>query len=118
VTTGGAQARTSTAGSHERIFAAVRKIPRGRVCTYGGIATLAGLPGRARLVGYALHRLPANTSVPWHRVVNAAGRIALSERSGSATTQQLRLISEGVVVSAGRISLRRFGWPGKVGGPT
>jgi methylated-DNA-protein-cysteine methyltransferase related protein len=90
----------------------VRRIPRGRVSTYGAIARLAGLPRQARLVGYALHRLPASTAVPWHRVINAAGRIALSDARGGATTQRLRLIAEGIVVGpAGRVSLARYGWP-------
>jgi methylated-DNA-protein-cysteine methyltransferase-like protein len=82
------------------------------VSTYGGIARLAGLPRQARLVGYALHRLGGSTSVPWHRVINAAGRIALSDANGAATTQRLRLIAEGIAVTAGgRISLARYGWP-------
>ena len=52
--------------------------------------------------------------MPWHRVINAAGRIALSDASGAATTQQMRLIAEGVVVApGGRVSLKRYGWPGK-----
>jgi methylated-DNA-protein-cysteine methyltransferase related protein len=90
----------------------VRRIPRGRVSTYGAIARLAGLPRQARLVGYALHRLRADSSVPWHRVINAAGRIALGDGSGAATTQRLRLIAEGVTVSpAGRVSLAGYGWP-------
>jgi methylated-DNA-protein-cysteine methyltransferase-like protein len=82
------------------------------VSTYGAIARLAGLPRQARLVGYALHTLRTDSTVPWHRVINAAGRIALRDGSGSATTQRLRLVSEGVDVAAGgRISLKRFGWP-------
>jgi methylated-DNA-protein-cysteine methyltransferase-like protein len=98
--------------SHARIFAAVRRIPRGKVSTYGAIARVAGLPRQARLVGYALHRLPSGSNVPWHRVINASGRISLGDRSGGATTQRLRLINEGVIVNAsGRISLKEYGWP-------
>ena len=82
------------------------------MCTYGGIARLAGLPRQARLVGYALHRLGASTTVPWHRVITAAGRIALSDAQGAATTQRLRLTAEGIVVGpGGRVSLARYGWP-------
>jgi methylated-DNA-protein-cysteine methyltransferase related protein len=82
------------------------------VSTYGEIARLARLPRQARLVGYALHTLDAGTTVPWHRVINATGRISLGDAYGAATTQRLRLIAEGVLVDAGgRISLRRFGWP-------
>jgi methylated-DNA-protein-cysteine methyltransferase-like protein len=90
----------------------VRRIPRGRVSTYGEVARQAGLPRQARLVGYALHTLRGGTTVPWHRVINAAGRIALGDSGGAATTQRLRLIAEGVVVAQnGRVSLKRFGWP-------
>jgi methylated-DNA-protein-cysteine methyltransferase-like protein len=105
-------AKRTASGSHERIFAAVRKIPRGRVSTYGAIARVAGLPRQARLVGYALHRLGGSTAVPWHRVINASGRISLGDANGAATTQRLRLIAEGVIVGpTGRISLSRYGWP-------
>ncbi len=82
--------------------------------TYGAVALLAGLRRQARLVGYALHRLPQSSTVPWHRVINAAGRVVLSDASGAATTQQLRLIAEGVgVAPGGRVSLKRYGWPGE-----
>jgi methylated-DNA-protein-cysteine methyltransferase-like protein len=100
--------------SHARIFAAVRRIPHGRVSTYGRIAEVAGLPRQARLVGYALHRLGGSTSVPWHRVINASGKIALSDANGAATTQRLRLIAEGIAIAAGgRVSLARYGWPAR-----
>jgi methylated-DNA-protein-cysteine methyltransferase related protein len=103
---------TKASTSHARIFAAVRRIPRGRVSTYGAVARLAGLPRQARLVGYALHRLDQGSSVPWHRVINAAGRIALGDANGAATTQQMRLAAEGILMTpGGRISLARYGWP-------
>jgi methylated-DNA-protein-cysteine methyltransferase related protein len=100
------------ATSHERIYAIVRKIPRGKVTTYGTVAKLAGLDGQARLVGYALSALRDGTSVPWHRVINAQGRLSLElAASSSGTTQRLRLEREGVPVdAAGRVSLERFGW--------
>jgi methylated-DNA-protein-cysteine methyltransferase related protein len=99
-------------GSHERIFAVVRRVPRGRVTTYGTVARLAGLPGHARLVGYALSALRDGTAVPWHRVINAQGRLSLElAASSSGLTQRLRLEREGVRVdAAGRVSLARFGW--------
>jgi Predicted methylated DNA-protein cysteine methyltransferase len=98
--------------SYERIYAAVRKIPRGKVTTYGAIARMAGLDRQARLVGYALSALRDGTALPWHRVINAQGRLSL-EHAGrsSGLTQRLRLEREGVVVDAGgRVSLARFGW--------
>jgi methylated-DNA-protein-cysteine methyltransferase-like protein len=102
----------SGVSSYQRIYAAVRRIPRGRVSTYGAIARVAGLAGHARQVGYALSALPAGTSVPWHRVINAQGRLSL-ERSatGAGITQRVRLVGEGVVVDAGgRVSLEKFEW--------
>src|SRR5436190_17640899 len=96
--------------SYERIYAAVRRVPSGRVATYGQIAKVAGLPGHARQVGYALHALKSATAVPWQRVVNAAGAISLRSTTGGLT-QRLLLEREGVAFDArGRISLRRFGW--------
>src|SRR5262249_53900133 len=101
-----------TSSSYERIYAAVRKIPRGRVTTYGAIARLAGLAGQARLVGYALSALRTGTVLPWHRVINAQGKLSLEQAgSSSGITQRLRLEREGVTVdAAGRVSLTRFGW--------
>lgn len=99
-------------GSYERIYGVVRRIPAGRVCSYGRVAALAGLPGHARQVGYALHALPEHTAVPWHRVVNARGAISL-RRPGGGEEQRYRLEMEGVVFDAGgRASLQRFGWEG------
>jgi methylated-DNA-protein-cysteine methyltransferase-like protein len=98
--------------SHQKIYAVVSRIPRGRVATYGQIAQLAGLPNHARLVGYALNALPARSAVPWHRVVNARGRI--SERAeGSPMSIVQRLLLEAEKVRFERndsISLVRFRW--------
>lgn len=100
--------------SYERIYAATRKIPRGRVSTYGRIARLAGLPGHARQVGYAMHALPAGSTVPWHRVINAKGEISLRKHPGAELTQRMLLEREGVRFNArGRVDLARSGWPGK-----
>ena len=103
---------TPVASAYERIYAVVRRVPRGRVTTYGAVARLAGLPGRARQVGYALAALRDGSSVPWHRVVNAQGRLSLArDGSPSGITQRLRLAREGVRVDAGdRVSLAAFGW--------
>lgn len=93
---------------YRRIYGVVARIPAGRVATYGQIAELADLPGRARMVGYALHALPPGSAIPWHRVINAQGRISVPT-PGDAE-QRRRLRAEGVVVSRdGRIDLRRFG---------
>jgi methylated-DNA-protein-cysteine methyltransferase-like protein len=98
--------------TYERIYAVVRRIPRGRVTTYGTVARLAGLPGQPRLVGYALNKLPTGTKVPWHRVINARGQVSLrTSATGAGITQRIRLERERVVFdAAGRVSLDRFGW--------
>lgn len=95
---------------YDRIFAVVRRIPRGRVATYGQIAALAGLPRGARRVGYALFSLPSATAVPWQRVVNAKGGISL-DPTNSGLAQRLLLETEGVSFDArGRIKLDRYQW--------
>lgn len=96
-----------------RIYKAVRRVPRGRVATYGAIATLAGLDGHARQVGYALHAVPDEVKVPWHRIVNAKGEISPRSAGDSHELQRLLLEGEGVEFSLrGTIDLRRFGWKG------
>jgi methylated-DNA-protein-cysteine methyltransferase-like protein len=94
----------------ERIYAVIRRIPRGRVATYGQVADLAGLRGQARLVGYALAALDVDSDVPWHRVVNARGAISLPPRGHSALMQRARLDDEGIEFCDGRISLDRWRW--------
>jgi methylated-DNA-protein-cysteine methyltransferase-like protein len=92
----------------EASWALIRRIPRGRVATYGQIARLLGRPRSARAVGRALRSCPPD--VPWHRVVNAAGGISARARASSMLTQELRLAGEGVTLRRGRIPLRRFRW--------
>jgi methylated-DNA-protein-cysteine methyltransferase-like protein len=97
--------------SYERIYAIVRKIPRGRVATYGQVAALAGLDGHARQAGYALHALPTATAVPWHRVINAQGAISVRGPGGDGLHQRLLLEAEGIEFDArGRIRLTRYQW--------
>jgi len=97
---------------HEQVYELVRRIPEGRVATYGQIAGLAGFPRHARQVGYALAGLKGRESdVPWHRVVNAGGRISSRFEGGSEDIQRLLLEEEGVVFNdSGRIDLRCFRW--------
>lgn len=107
----GERERSGAASTHERIYATVRRIPPGRVATYGQIAELAGLPRQPRLVGYALHALASSTAVPWHRVVNARGMVSLRADGTASLSQRFLLEREGVVFDAvGRLSLARFGW--------
>lgn len=96
----------------ERIYRVVHLIPRGKVATYGQIAGLAGLEGRARRVGYALRCLPAGSPIPWHRVVNARGQISpRGPDRASEQTQYLRLRNEGIQFGRnGRLSLPVYLW--------
>jgi len=106
---------TAPASRREKILSVVARVPRGRVATYGQIARLAGFDGQARLVGYALAALRSESRVPWHRVVNARGRISLRGDGGpEATVQRLLLKREGVRFdAAGAIDLARFRWRGR-----
>ncbi|HEU5169115.1 MAG TPA: MGMT family protein [Gemmatimonadales bacterium] len=97
--------------SRDRIYAVVRRIPRGRVATYGQVATLAGLGGHARQVGYALSALNAGTTVPWHRVINARGELSRRALPGDELRQRMLLEREGVRFDArGRVALPRVQW--------
>jgi len=94
----------------ERVYEAVRKIPRGQVATYGQIAAMAGKPGAARAVGNALHRNPFEGDVPCHRVVNAAGRLSPNFAFGGWEIQAKLLEGEGVRVRSGYVVDRSFKW--------
>lgn len=106
-----AAAGSGVAADHARqIIAAVRKIPRGRVSTYGDVADVAGLPRRARLVGTVL-RTTSVRDLPWFRVINAGGRISFPVGSDAYRRQRRKLEAEGVVFISGRIPLDDYGWP-------
>ena len=97
--------------TYARIYAVVRRIPRGKVATYGQVAALAGLRGHARQVGYAMYALRPGTTVPWQRVVNAKGEISRRAAFGGELRQRMLLETEGIAFDLrGRISLRQFGW--------
>jgi methylated-DNA-protein-cysteine methyltransferase-like protein len=94
----------------QRIWQVVSMIPRGRVATYGDVARQAGLAGAARRVGRALRGLPDDTRIPWHRVVNASGRISLPAGSRGQIIQRQRLEEEGVVFRGNRLPLADYRW--------
>ncbi|PSB25717.1 MGMT family protein [Stenomitos frigidus] len=102
--------------SYEAIYAIVQQIPYGQVATYGQVAELANLPGRARLVGYALFRVAPEADIPWHRVINSKGEISESPvRYGSDHLQRSLLEAEGLQFNAqGRVNLRTYRWQGKI----
>jgi len=98
-------------GTYARIHAVVRRIPRGRVASYGQVAALAGLGRHARQVGYALHSLGPESDVPWQRVVNARGEVSPRSLPGWEAVQRALLEREGVGFDArGRIDLARHAW--------
>lgn len=101
----------SPSPAHTRIWIVVGRIPKGRVATYGQVAELAGMPGQARLVGYALNALPDGSRVPWHRVINAQGTVSTRAEPGADRLQRSLLEREGVRFDErGRMSLPRFRW--------
>jgi methylated-DNA-protein-cysteine methyltransferase-like protein len=96
---------------YKQFYAVVRCIPPGKVATYGQIATLAGYPGQARQVGYALNKLPDDQDIPWQRVINAKGQISRRANPIFEEIQQKVLESEGVHFdSHGRIDLNDYQW--------
>ena len=94
----------------EIIWQVLASIPPGTVATYGQLANLAGCPNHARYVGFTLKNMPDNTQLPWHRVVNAQGRLSFPVGSEAYARQRALLESEGVVFRNGRISLKSYGW--------
>lgn len=99
--------------TYDHIYAIVRQIPKGQVATYGQVAELANLYGKARLVGYALYRVDMYAfQVPWHRVINAKGEISHSPlRHGTDYRQRSLLEQEGIKFSSeGKINLREYLW--------
>ena len=98
--------RIVTTGFHERVFALVRQVPAGSVTTYGDVATALGSPRVARHVGWALAAL-RDDDIPWHRVINAQGRISFKGDAPRAILQRARLEAEGIALDArDRIDLR------------
>lgn len=96
-------------GFFGKVYRVVCDVPRGSVTTYGQVASMMGASGSARTVGWALRALPRGSKVPWHRVVNAQGKISLP--SPAAELQRVLLESEGISFrSDGAIDLARFGW--------
>lgn len=95
----------------ERIYEVVKRIPKGKVATYGQVALLAGNPRWSRVVGYALHQNPAPGVIPCHRVVNREGRVAPAFAFGGSDVQRELLESEGVTFREdGTVDLAVYIW--------
>lgn len=97
---------------YDQIYSLVRKIPAGKVATYGQIAQLLGKQGHARQIGYALYRVAPDSDIPWQRVVNAQGMISHSpQRQGSDDLQRILLEQEDIVFNAqGKLKLQHYRW--------
>ncbi len=99
-------------GRWQAFYRVIRRIPKGRVATYGQIAELAGFPRHARQVGYALHALGrSKPRVPWQRVINAQGEVSQRSAPDGDRLQRAILEAEGIVFGGnGRVDLERYGW--------
>ena len=100
-----------------KVWKTAKAIPRGRVTTYGQLAAAAGFPRAARLAGFALKNTPPRMKLPWHRVLNAQGKISFPKNSASWREQRRRLEAEGVLFMGGRVNLARFGWKSRQESP-
>lgn len=100
--------------SQQKIWLVVQSIPAGKVSSYGQIADLAGLPGRARLVGKVLGMVPESgfngSEVPWYRVLRASGQIAFPVASDHYNRQRAHLLDEGVMVKGRTVSMKKYAW--------
>ena len=101
------------ASTFEMIYQVVKKIPSGKVATYGQIALLAGNPRWVRVVGYALHVNPNPNEIPCFRVVNREGKLSSALAFGGENQQRFLLEAEGVeFLPDGRVDLQRYLWNG------
>ncbi len=92
----------------EIVYRQVKRIPRGRVTTYGEIARATKVHGGARVVGYAMAATPRGRGIPWHRVVGAGGKLII--REPYASLQRKMLESEGVKIHGARVNYNHYGW--------
>ncbi len=102
--------RSATEVAYARIWDAIERIPPGRVATYGQVAEVAGYVRRPRLTAQALRHVPGDRELPWFRVINAQGRIAIPPGTRGHREQQLRLQAEGVKFVNGRVDLALYRW--------
>ena len=108
------QTPAQTGNWYQSVWKVVTEIPAGHVLTYGEVARLAGMPRAARRVSQALRSAPRAMSVPWHRVINAQGKISFPEDSSGWKRQKEILETEGVVFLNGKVDLKQYGYRGAV----
>ena len=100
----------SSAARREALYLTLAQVPAGTLISYGQLAALAGLGRAARWVGRTLSQLPADSSLPWHRVIAASGRLSLPADSPAGAEQRARLHAEGIDLTNDRVNLRIHGW--------
>jgi methylated-DNA-protein-cysteine methyltransferase-like protein len=100
----------SQAERREALYLVLAQVPAGHVVSYGQLAAMAGLGRAARWVGRTLSQLPTGTTLPWHRVIAAGGRLSLAAGTTSGHEQRARLRAEGILVHGDRVDIRRYGW--------
>lgn len=106
--------KTADVDWYRNVWKVVSEIPSGHVLTYGEVARLSGMPRAARRVSQALRRAPRGMKLPWHRVINAQGKISFPEDSSGWQAQKDRLEGEGVIFLNGKVDLEYFGYRGAV----
>jgi methylated-DNA-protein-cysteine methyltransferase-like protein len=111
----GKHCMSQTSKSYEKIWVTIDQIPNGKVASYGQIADLAGLPGRARLVGKSLGFVPQERNVAWYKVLRSSGQIAFPKGSVQALLQTGLLQEDGVMVLNNRVKLADFQWQPNLG---
>ncbi|MDP3813595.1 MGMT family protein [Pseudomonas sp.] len=100
----------SQAARREALYITLAQVPAGKVLSYGQLAELAGLGRAARWVGRSLSQLPTGSSLPWHRIIAANGRLSLPAHTPSGDEQRARLGAEGIAIHNDRVDIRRYGW--------
>ena len=106
---------TDTQQKYRQIWQTIQAIPAGKVASYGKIADLAGLPGRARLVGKALREAPKDMKLPWYRVLKSSGHLAFPIGSEYFERQKALLQEENIPVTGSKVPLKQVGWEPDLG---
>ncbi len=102
-----------TPTNRERVWQVIHSIPAGKVCTYGRVAEMAGLPRQARAVGRYLSELPKDSKIPWFRVINSQGKLSFEVGSDRFVTQKLKLQDENIAFSNNKVNLKTYLWQGE-----
>jgi len=94
----------------QQLYQTIAAIPMGKVASYGQLAALAGQVGAARWVGWCLRHLPKDSSLPWHRVITASGKLAFPPATASYVRQRQKLEQEGVRLHNHKVAMQQYQW--------